>query len=414
MLRKVSVEELELGMYVSELDRPWTETPFLFQGFFLQSEADIEEVRRHCRYAYVDPAKAHPALSEAPGARAAPAASPEARPLAASRPLLQGRGGQRYEEAVPVGQEVTRAQQAYSDAYSVLAEAFHGAFTSGKVNVPAVHEAVAGIMHSVLRNPNAFTWVTRVRRKDEYLYEHLVSTCGLAAAFGRHLGLPPEDLQALTLGALLFDIGMIEIPREIRHKAGRLDAGELEQIRGHTEAGVRILEASGGFSRAVLDVVRHHHERHDGSGYPDGRGSEDTPLFAQIVGLAECYDAMTSDRPYRAATSPHEALKAMYHWRGHEFHADLVEEFIQSLGVYPTGTLVELTSGQIGVVIAQNPLLRLRPKIVLLFDAEGARYDIHPALDLAAETTDHLGNPLEIRRAVSPDQVGVDLTELDF
>lgn len=230
-------------------------------------------------------------------------------------------------------------------------------------------------------------------------------------AFGRHLGLPKKDIKNLGMSALLFDIGKMKVPRELLIKPGRLTKDEYLVIRKHVQHSVEIIENIKGINDAVISIASTHHERFDGTGYPRGLRRNRIPLFGKIASIVDCYDAITSIRPYRKAISPTEALRMLYRQRNRAFQDELVEQFIQCLGVYPTGTLVELNTGEVGIIIAQNAIRRLRPKIMLILNKNKVAYDRFETLDLAIENVDDDGNLLDISRSLQPGTYGIDPKE---
>ena len=226
--------------------------------------------------------------------------------------------------------------------------------------------------------------------------------------FGRHLGLPRESLLSLGTGALLFDIGNSKLPEGLLNKPGRLSPDEFQVMKQHVEFGTEIVRKIQGSGMEMIDMVRAHHERFDGSGYPLGTRGADIPLFGRIAGILDCYDAITSDRSYQRAISPHQALRVLYNARNAGFQEELVEQFIQCLGVYPTGSLVELVSGEVGIVIAQNRVRRLRPKIMLILDQNKVVLNNFETVDLDRETP---GKDLEIATVLDPGTYGINPKE---
>jgi putative nucleotidyltransferase with HDIG domain len=268
------------------------------------------------------------------------------------------------------------------------------------------------MVESVIRNPDACVWLARLRTADTYTYQHSVGASIWAVALGRQLGLPKVDLQRLALGALLFDVGKLKIPQELLQKRERLSRGEFELLKSHVEFGMEMLKNTGVLNRSVADMVESHHERHAGHGYPHGLKADDIPVFARIAAIVDCYDAITSRRPYSTPLSPSAAVKKMYAWRDVDFQAELVEEFIQAIGIYPAGTMVELSSGEVGVVLAEYRTRRLRPQLLVVLDREKRPLAELRPLDLRTTTHDQDGNPLEIVTSLEPGAYGVDPEEL--
>ncbi|WJW75423.1 HD-GYP domain-containing protein [Thiohalobacter sp. IOR34] len=401
-LRKVAVEDLIIGMYVAALDRPWLETSFLFQGFLIESHEALEDLRRQCDYVYIDIEKGPPASRYLP----------ESGPLLEEDPdadvFRVPTGYSKYPERATVQEELESARDAYRASTEAISSVLDDIRAGRKIGVAAVRDAVRDTVGSVIRNPDAFLWLTRLKKKDDYTYAHCVDACGLAVAFGRHLGFSRHELENLAIGTLLIDVGKMKLPEGLLQKPGRLTPGELALFRRHVEFGVQIVSAMEGANPLIVDTVLHHHERHNGKGYPQALPGHRIPVFGRIASIVDCYDAITSDRPYARAVSSYAAIQKLYEWRDKDFQSDMIEQFIQCLGVFPVGTLVELSTGEVGIVFAQNRVRRLRPKIVLVLDGDKVALDFNPVLDLIENPLDSDGRPIEIRRALEPGAYGVE------
>jgi HD-GYP domain-containing protein (c-di-GMP phosphodiesterase class II) len=399
--QKVSVGDLKVGMYVSRLDRPWLETRFLFQGFHITNSEDIRDLRERCEYVYVDPERGEAAAA----------------PLKTLRRLgdfdkftdvfRNKTGKDRYPVVTTVEEEIGACRESRQRAFDVISTILDDVRAGRKVKMQAVREAVSGMVGSIIRNPDAFFWLTRLKDKDAYAYSHCVDACGLAIAFGRYLGFSKAELEDLAAGTLLFDIGKLQLPESLLKKPGRLTDKEYALIRRHVEFGVKMVGEIKGTNKDIVRVVLYHHERHNGSGYPRGVPGHKIPVNGRIAALVDCYDAITSERAYSNAVSPYEAIRMIYEWRDKDFQTDMVEQFIQCIGLYPTGTLVELSSGEVGIVLAQNRVRRLRPKVMLVLDKNKIAYEFNPTLDLIQDPLDDNGNPVEIRRPLEPGTYGI-------
>jgi HD-GYP domain-containing protein (c-di-GMP phosphodiesterase class II) len=220
--------------------------------------------------------------------------------------------------------------------------------------------------------------------------------------------LPRESLISLGTGALLFDVGKAKLPEGLLNKPGRLSPDEYHVMQKHVEYGVDIVTRITGSSVEMIDMVKAHHERFDGSGYPLGIRGSDIPLFGRVAGILDCYDAITSDRSYQRAISPHQALRVLYSARNTAFQEELVEQFIQCLGVYPTGSLVEMVSGEVGIVIGQNRVRRLRPKVMLILDQNKVAMKNFETIDLDHEMPE---KNLEIASVLPPGTYGINPKE---
>jgi putative nucleotidyltransferase with HDIG domain len=230
--------------------------------------------------------------------------------------------------------------------------------------------------------------------------------CILALSFGRHLGLEKHELNLLGLGALLHDIGKMKVPADILDKPGALDDKEYEIVKSHVPRGVEILEDNAGIPRPAIDVARCHHERYGGSGYVLGLKGDLIGMFGMIGGIVDCYDAISSDRAYHTGMSAHTALKKMYEWRNRDFHSGLVEQFIQCMGIYPIGSVVELNTGEIGVVVTMNRQRRLKPRVNLVLQADYYPIPNATVIDLMSYKTRD-GRPCEIDRVLEPGVYGI-------
>jgi putative nucleotidyltransferase with HDIG domain len=399
--QKVSIGNLKLGMYVSRLDRPWVETRYLFQGFFISDVSDIQELREYCEYVYVDPERGEPV--------------PEELQINDSE---NGKDGfaevfrnvpvnDTYPVVTSVEEEIGACRESREHILDIVTSILDDLKAGRTIKMRTVRQSVNKMIASIIRNPDAFFWLTRLKSKDSYAYAHCVDACGLAVAFGRHLGFSRPDLEDLAVGCLLFDIGKLQLPEGLLKKPGRLTENEYGLIRRHVEFGVELVRKMKGTSKEIVSIVLHHHERHNGTGYPRGVPGPRIPVKGRIASLVDCYDAITSERTYSSAVSPYEAIREIYEWRGKDFQADMVEQFIQCIGLFPTGTLVELNTGQVGLVLAQNRVRRLRPKILLVLDKDKFAYGFNPVLDLIQDPRDENGELVEIRRPLEPGTYGI-------
>ncbi len=407
---KVNVADLRVGMYVSRLDRPWLETPFLLQGFRINDQGDLEALRSNCNYVFVDQVASDADLASTLGnlgrrmpLHPAHVDAPSPTPNAATP---------RYIDSVPMEEEIESAKRVNSDTEGAVREAFQTLRNGGKVDFEQLEESVQPMVDSVLRNPDALIWLSLLKKKGSYTYQHSLSVSVFAAAFGRQLGMDRSAIDQLALGALLFDIGKSRLPTTLLNKRERLNEDEMNLIRRHVAIGVKLLLDSGRFSKRVIEMVATHHERYDGSGYPRGLKGNTIPLFGRIAAIVDCFDAITSNRAYASAMSAAEAVHNLYEWRDKDFQGELVEQFIQAIGIYPAGTLVELNNGAVGVVIAQNRVRRLRPRLMLILDALKQPLKELPILDLMQVTRDADGMPLDISHTLAPGSYGIDPVEL--
>jgi len=364
---KVPVTALRPGMYVAELDRPWIETPFALQGFLLRSRADIDLLTELCTTVLVCPRRSsrevpRPAIVAAPAA-AQPGAGP----------------------SVGMKSEFIRAQADFESAKDVVSGVFEQLQSGGVLNLPKIREALEPVIDGVLRNDATMAILARVKRQSDYAYGHCIACAVWGTIIGRHLALETEALKNLALGCALIDVGMAQLPPEILKKPGPLTAAESAEVNTHVERGIAILERAGVDNRDVLNIVAYHHEWWDGCGYPRNVKGRKIPLVARVAAIVDAYDAMITPRPWAAARSSFEAIQELQDLAGRKFQAELVEQFTAAIGLFPTGSIVELSSGEVGIVTRQNPTRRLRPEIVLILQADKSRRATYEVLDLMAE-----------------------------
>jgi HD-GYP domain-containing protein (c-di-GMP phosphodiesterase class II) len=395
-------------MYVTELDRPWADTPFLVSGFRIRSREDIEALQRHCHFVYVE-------VAESLGSAGAPSAR---RPVAANSAAVRveqdllkitNHPGARspYTDQTTLEEELEAIGATYGAARVQVNSVFASLRRGRTIDTPAIKRTVESMVESVLRNPDALMCLAQLKQRDDYLVEHSLRACVLALALGRQLGLDDSDLHALGIGALLHDVGMVKLPDALLKKAGALDGRERALLEQHVSWGVEILQQLPGVPIAALEVVAGHHERHDGTGYMNGAKGEEIGLFAAIGALVDCYDALVSERPYHASVPPQAALKQIYAWRDRQFPAELAERFIQCMGIYPIGSLVELSSGDIGVVVTVNRVQRLKPRVALVLRSNYQPYPHGQIVDLTSFRTPE-GRGCEVEQVLDPLVRGID------
>jgi len=557
MLQKKSAKDLKVGMFVADLDRPWMDTPFLLQGFMLETADHATQVQTHCQWVMIDPmrsvgpefehkakkeealpkrnlgedpivvvhrtkapkpltieqlraanraqssthfgnAGAGPAtggdltarsgasqtgtsaLSGAKGGklrefalpisqRDAETTSPGATTarssgLAPARESLRRGGASRepgglrkllgrlkqdvkglfssasgddynfdqydskgsaspmvrpsfipetvqltiYEDKQAVESEVGAASNAFAKTQELLQHVVEDIRAGNQMQIKVVESVIEDMVDSMVRNPDAMMWVARMREQSTVAYDHGLSVAINLVAFGRHLGFPKEQLAHVGVMGLLLDIGKIRIPRELLEKSTTLTPEEFKELKRHVLYSMEILNQTANVSPDVVEGVAQHHERMDGSGYPYGLTGKQITIYGKMSAIADTYAAITKKRPYAEPASPHDALQMLSNWSGTQFQADMVEQFIQSIGVFPVGSLVELSSGEVAVVITHNKQKRLRPKVLVVTDPDKTPRK-HPSVkDLIYDVSD---NPLTIRRGLPSNSFGIDPSE---
>lgn len=416
MKKKIASEDLKLGMYVEELDRPWVEAPFLFQGFEITSPELLAKVRNICQHVYIMTDRDRTAIykktkkGRASGAdvAAGTAMVGSNRRQSISRIFHQPTIDNRWHpDTTTVEEELEQAreieQKTRNTVYTILDDARLGR----SISTSEAKKVVADMVESIIRNPDAMVVLTQLKNVDEYTALHSLRVCILALTFGRHLDMAREELNLLGVGALLHDVGKMKVPLEVLNKPGKLTDEEFTIMKSHVTEGVKIVENARGIATASVEVVRSHHERYGGGGYAAGLAGDDIHPFGLIASIVDCYDAITSDRVYKVGISAQDALSRMYEWRTRDFHPTLVEQFIQCMGIYPIGSVVELSDGSVGVVVSVNRERRLLPKVVKVLDRQYKPVRPPRIIDLYYESERTRKGHLTIRKVLPPGTHGV-------
>lgn len=497
----VATADLNVGMFIVELDRPWLETPFLMQGFLVEDGRTLQQVKDLCRFVYVDwqrsvglhhalrkeesvaverqfpeaatirvrrdelppPARrdfvdilrwlrtgGQPPVAEglprgqvvaeaaprpyAPGSlrQTGREAEPEERGVkglmsrlfrSIDRQAGQGAEGDEEEfvfedgsdrergEFIAVEDELVEAEPIYGEAQASVQQLVTDAHQALRPDMERVRNSVEDMMHSVVRNPDALLWLTRLKRTDQYAYDHALDSCVLLMVFSRAMGLESEEMTRLGVAGLMQDIGKVRLPQRLLKKSGTITRLEREIFRTHVDYSLSILRESEENDPTLLSIVARHHERFDGTGYPEGMRGDSIGLYGQMAGIVDCYSAMTRDRPWGAALSPQEALEKINRMRATWFAESVVDAFIQCIGLYPVGTLVELNTEEVGVVIGQNRVRRLKPRLLMLLGPDKTPNRHPTTIDLLYDPLTPTGEPYQIRRALAPGAYGIDPQE---
>jgi HD-GYP domain-containing protein (c-di-GMP phosphodiesterase class II) len=401
--RKFQVDQLMLGMFVCRLDRPWNGTPFPLQGFLIERPEQIEKLAELCSEVYVDVL------------RSLPTQTPVKLAIFEKKKFEWPKNAHAidYGDGVPLQQEVPLAREADEQAAAYAMRVLEEVRAGRKLSAKELDQAVQPVVKSVIRNADAMFWLKSLRKRSAYAYSHALNCTALAAAFGRHLGFPEDILVKLASGGMLLDIGKAQLPDALLLKAGPLDDAERAEVRKHVEYSLQVLADTGNSSPEIVAMIRWHHERLDGSGYPDRLRGTEIPFFGRLAALIDSFDAMTSERPYSAAIARHEALQELYRLRGKYYQPELVEQFIQCIGVFPTGSLVELSTGEVAIVMAQNHARHLCPRVMVLTTPDKELHPQFHELDLVM-TSAHEDPAQRVRivRALQPGAYGLDPTEL--
>ncbi|WP_304641698.1 HD-GYP domain-containing protein [Pseudomonas sp.] len=390
---QVHVTQLQLGMYVSALDRDWLETPFLFQGFLLTDPDDLFTLRSLCDHVVIDLPKSRTMTLDLPAMH-----SSEVVP----RPA--------YGISNDVQSEIRAANTGYRQAFSEVRNMLKGIQEGDGFDAAQMRLAVRACLDSVIRNPSALLWLTRIKHVDQYTAEHCLNVGIQAMALGRHLGLGRKHIELLGLCGMLHDVGKMRVDQAILNKPGRVSTEEFEHLKLHVTYGREELSKDPDMPREVIAAAYSHHERLDGNGYPEGLAGAGLGFYTRLVTIVDAYDAITSSRCYSASNSSATALKILYENRGTQFDEKLVVRFIECIGLYPPGALVEMSSGEVGVVLSVDPAHRLLPKVALVRDA-GKRPMTQQVVDLAAEQGLQPEQRMRVARVLTDGEYGVDLED---
>jgi len=503
MLTKVEARDIRIGMFVAELDRPWTDTPFLLQGFLVEDEKQVEQLRSFCKFVNVDRMRSvegvfpehrdltpRPSRTMPPGSRKtiSPGSAPSTRRPAApgglserealildvieelgprsktvfessagsveyAQPGLLGflkdqvsnlfrRGGGEpapkyrnatkreqpeaaedaarkpvhhdfippsinlrfHPETKTIEEEMPEARQAFTQVEELSRQLIDDLHSGRLFSVDEVEEIIDDVVGSALRSPDALMLVTRLKQHDVAIYGHSLQVAVYLVALGRHLGLPSEDLARLAMLGLFLDLGKTKVPATLLSKPGRLTPDEFNLVKQHVSLGVDLIHKVPGLDPKILEGVAQHHEREDGSGYPAGLRAEGISLYGRMAGIVDTFVALTNPRPYEAAISAYEALRKISDLGGSLFHPPLVEQFVQTVGVFPVGSRVELSTGEIAIVIRQSSVRRLKPKVLVLTGPDKVPVSNPTTLDLLYQAD---GNePVHILRGLPAGSFG--------
>nr|WP_277355919.1 HD-GYP domain-containing protein [Marinobacter daepoensis] len=383
--KKIATHDLEIGMFVSDLDRPWHQTPFPIQGFYLRTEDDLKAVVSHCKWVMIDVAETREEIalstdrikpfSRRSNTRSGGREEVQLPPLSIREPVT-------YAADVPLRKEVKVSRKLLSDAESALSRMFESLEADQMPDLRPAADVTRRMVESVARQPNALLWLSRTRQYDDFIYRHALNTAVWALVCGRQLGLNEGLLNHLGVGCLLSQVGKTALPKELLAREHQLSPEDYAVYRTYVELGCEMLD-SAGLSRAVMSVVQGHRERHNGSGFPKGTRGDRIPLLAKVAGLAEFFESLIAPRDDQEPMTPEKAVALLYDMRNIEFQEDLVEAFIQAVGVYPTGSLVELSDGQRGIVVSHSPGRRLWPSVMIMQDADRRPLKSARIIDLA-------------------------------
>ena len=372
MLRKIPVDQLTLGMHLQAFCGAWLDHPFWRTKFVLVDPNDLVLIREsNITEVWIDATKGK---DIAPQNVSACTEILAAEDIPAEPPVVQNKATF-ADEVKKAGQIVNKGKEA---VLSMFQEARMGKAIEAEAAAPLVEE----ISNSVMRNPGALISLARLKTADDYTYMHSVAVCALMIALARQLGLDEQETREAGMAGLLHDLGKAMIPMEVLNKPGKLTDEEFAVVKTHPEEGHKLLLQGKGINEITRDVCLHHHEKADGSGYPKGLNNDSMSLYAKMGAVCDVYDAITSNRPYKAGWDPAESIKRMAEWKGH-FDPAVFQAFVKSLGIYPIGSLVRLESGKLAIVVEQGEKSLLSPKVKTFFSTRSQAYIKPETIDLA-------------------------------
>ncbi len=375
MLKKVDSAQLKVGMYIHDLSCDWMTHPFVRNRFVISSQEQIQKIVQAGIHDVVIDASKGLDVEDAPSLAEAQAATEREVEEIAKEPSRIIR--------TSLGEELQRAAQIRSQAAGVVRNVMADARLGKAIEIGSVQPVVQNITESILRNPGALLGLLRIKSKDDYTFLHSVSVCALLVAFANARGMDQDIIREAGLGGLLHDTGKALVPDAILNKPGPLTDEEFAIIKKHPMDGFNILKQSPDVPALALDITRHHHERRDGTGYPDKLAGDDISEIAQMAAIVDVYDAITADRVYHKGLPAAAALRKIYEWSKHHFNPKLVQEFMRCVGIYPVGTLVMLESGRLGVVVEPHESNLLAPKVNVFFNTKNNVYIKPETVDLS-------------------------------
>ncbi len=376
-VKKIPVAQLRPGMYIEDVNCSWLDHPFVANHFPIKDEKRIDEIRAlGIHEVYIDTAKGLD-LMDAP-------TQAEVRQEIDDRMAKIAEEPRQKEHRARLDEEIQRAHKLHGEANRVVKGMLNDIRLGRQIEMEQVEPLVEQMVDSIFRNQDALLPLARLKDHDSYTFQHSVSVCALLVSFARGLGLERKIIKEIAIGGLLHDVGKARVPDEILNKPAKLTDAEFAKMKSHVVQSILILQNMPGISQIALDVAGQHHERFDGTGYPNKLKGDEISLYGRMGAIVDVYDAITSDRVYHKGMSPTAALGRLLEWSQYHFDPFLVRTYVKCVGIYPTGSLVRLESGRLGVVREQHPEKMMQPRVQVIFHAEHKHYLKPETIDLAA------------------------------
>ncbi|MFA6014225.1 MAG: HD-GYP domain-containing protein [Gallionellaceae bacterium] len=362
MIKRIRSDQLLPGMYIHDLNCGWMSHPFAFNSFKVDDEKIISKIIGvGIKEIYIDSSKGF----DVEGAQTHDEVHAEINEKIHS---LVGEHVIKTVAPAPLNEEVARAKEVHHEAHKVVHSLMSDIRMGRQIEMDKTSPLVESITDSIFRNKDAFISLSRIKRKDEYTFQHSVSVCALLVAFCRAMDYERSIIHEAGIGGLLHDVGKMRVPDNILNKPGALTDLEFLDMKSHAALGREILKQTPGVPKTAILITGQHHERYDGSGYPDRLQKDEISLLGQMASIVDVYDALTSDRVYHKGMEPTLALKKLFEWSKFHFNPELVEHFICLIGIYPVGTLVKLESGLLAVVVSPGKESLLRPVVRTIYN----------------------------------------------
>ncbi len=433
---KITINDLQLGMFVSELDRPWLETPYIIQGILIESQNDIDKLKQYCSYVYVNIDRCESSVAQKFAShtefhttesvshpKIAPSkvnSIPENPPNSTNHCTPQSARNLEilntlapravtYSNIRTAELEIPAAQKAYGAISTLFSDINFNIEHNNKIDIRAAHEVVDTLCESVVRNPDAALLLAQLKTTGEELYDNAIKTSVHLLAFGRHLGLPRKELSVLGLGGLLMDIGKLRLPKNIQNKRGFfLKPDERKLMKQHVVIGEEVVASMSDITDEVRKIILHHHERENGSGYPHGLHANQLHTYGRMAAIVDCYEELIAEQPGIPGIRPFHAIKELKENAQNGLNIILVEQFAHCIGMFPVGSLVELNTGEVAIVLTHNRTQRFLPSIMIICDAKKKSYENPMTIDLRLAKSGPGGIQYAITKDLPQGAYGID------